>query len=330
MLRVPRHPLPWPASATAGAAGRVARPPLFARAGRGRCSAASPRMRSGPFDTPLSSAIGVALSTAGHRYGWPVAADGSQSITDALAALLDDLGGKVETGVRVDVARRSRRRRHRHARPGAAAVAADPRRPAAVTGRARLPPLPARAGRVQGRLRRPGRRALDAQGGTSGRHRPPGRHLREIAAAERDVNAAGCPSARSCWSASSTWPTRAGRPGRTRCGPTRTCRTATAGDATEAIDRPDRALRPRVPRPHRRARPSAPSPQMGVQPELRRRRHRHRRQGPPAARVRPAGRARPYTLGVPGIYLCSAATPPGAGAHGMCGFNAAEAALARL
>ena len=32
----------------------------------------------------------------------------------------------------------------------------------------------------------------------------------------------------------------------------------------------------------------------------------------------------PYFTGIPGTYLCSASTPPGAGAHGMCGANAAE------
>ena len=31
----------------------------------------------------------------------------------------------------------------------------------------------------------------------------------------------------------------------------------------------------------------------------------------------------PYSTGIPGTYLCSASTPPGAGAHGMCGANAA-------
>ena len=32
----------------------------------------------------------------------------------------------------------------------------------------------------------------------------------------------------------------------------------------------------------------------------------------------------PYFTGIPGVYLCSASTPPGAGAHGMCGANAAD------
>ena len=46
----------------------------------------------------MTSAIGLGILTAGHRHGWAVAAGGSQSITDALAALLEDLGGKIETG----------------------------------------------------------------------------------------------------------------------------------------------------------------------------------------------------------------------------------------
>jgi phytoene dehydrogenase-like protein len=41
--------------------------------------------------------------------------------------------------------------------------------------------------------------------------------------------------------------------------------------------------------------------------------------------IRPTWRL--YKTPVPGIYLCSAATPPGAGVHGMCGYFAAQAAL---
>ena len=45
---------------------------------------------------------------------------------------------------------------------------------------------------------------------------------------------------------------------------------------------------------------------------------------------RPAPRWNPYRTGVPGLYLCSAATPPGGGVHGMCGVGAASAALADM
>jgi phytoene dehydrogenase-like protein len=43
--------------------------------------------------------------------------------------------------------------------------------------------------------------------------------------------------------------------------------------------------------------------------------------------VRPRLTLHPYSTGIPGVFICSAATPPGAGAHGMNGFNAAQAAL---
>jgi phytoene dehydrogenase-like protein len=45
---------------------------------------------------------------------------------------------------------------------------------------------------------------------------------------------------------------------------------------------------------------------------------------------RPRMAVDPYSTGIPGVFLCSAATPPGAGAHGMCGWNAAHAALRQL
>jgi phytoene dehydrogenase-like protein len=43
--------------------------------------------------------------------------------------------------------------------------------------------------------------------------------------------------------------------------------------------------------------------------------------------TRPAIRLNPYSTPVDGLYICSSATPPGGGVHGMCGYLAAQAAL---
>jgi phytoene dehydrogenase-like protein len=46
--------------------------------------------------------------------------------------------------------------------------------------------------------------------------------------------------------------------------------------------------------------------------------------------TRPAPRISPYTTPNPSIFIGSAATPPGGGVHGMCGWWAAQAALRSL
>ena len=162
MLHVPAHPLAlarfgllsaMPASVLARAWSTPAGRALFG-------GVAAHAMRD--LSAPMSSAIGVALGVAAHRYGWPVAEGGSAAISRAMIAALEDLGGKVSTGVRVeslsdvgladivmlDVA------------PGAAERIAGKRMPARI--RRSLTTLPTRPRRLQNRLRHRGRRAVAA------------------------------------------------------------------------------------------------------------------------------------------------------------------------
>jgi len=48
-----------------------------------------------PLTRVASSATGLVLAAAGHTTGWPVAAGGAQSITNALASYLQSLGGHI-------------------------------------------------------------------------------------------------------------------------------------------------------------------------------------------------------------------------------------------
>jgi len=45
---------------------------------------------------------------------------------------------------------------------------------------------------------------------------------------------------------------------------------------------------------------------------------------------RPVRKLVPYRTPIEGVYLCSAATPPGGGVHGICGYSAARVALKDL
>lgn len=98
IIHVPRHPLslarfgiPSLMPATALARGFSTDP---GRALFGGVAAHS----FSELTSPMSSAVGMALLVAGHSQGWPVAKGGSQSIADALAAVITGAGGRIETG----------------------------------------------------------------------------------------------------------------------------------------------------------------------------------------------------------------------------------------
>lgn len=54
-----------------------------------------------PLGGVATGAVGLVFALAAHARGWPVARGGSQSISDALTAYLTDLGGSVHTGYEV-------------------------------------------------------------------------------------------------------------------------------------------------------------------------------------------------------------------------------------
>jgi phytoene dehydrogenase-like protein len=54
-----------------------------------------------PLTRPATASVGLMITTAGHRYGWPVAEGGSAAISTAMAKRFIELGGRIETGVTV-------------------------------------------------------------------------------------------------------------------------------------------------------------------------------------------------------------------------------------
>jgi phytoene dehydrogenase-like protein len=56
-----------------------------------------------PLDAPFTTAFALAMAGSGHAVGWPFPKGGSQKITDALASYLRVLGGDIRTNDRIDV-----------------------------------------------------------------------------------------------------------------------------------------------------------------------------------------------------------------------------------
>ena len=54
------------------------------------------------LDSPFSASIGLMLGAAMHAVGWPMPRGGAQSITTALIACLEELGGRLHTGQRIE------------------------------------------------------------------------------------------------------------------------------------------------------------------------------------------------------------------------------------
>ncbi|PYJ34145.1 MAG: FAD-dependent oxidoreductase [Verrucomicrobia bacterium] len=103
MLHLPRHPI-----ALAKFGMRVLCPTtllanLFFKGNPARALFAGVAAHSFlPLESPLSSAFGFVLGSAGHAVGWPIPIRGSQTISNALVAYLQELGGEIETNCKID------------------------------------------------------------------------------------------------------------------------------------------------------------------------------------------------------------------------------------
>ena len=331
-LAVPRHPLLLArfarhalrsATALAGARFRGQRAPaLLAGLAAHSCL---------PLERPVSAAVGLVLGLLGHAVGWPIPRGGAGAVSAALAGYLRSLGGRIETGrpidslaqlpasrlVLLDVTPRQLltiagdhlshgyRRRLRRYRYGPGVFKLD----WALAG-----PIPWRAAECA-------RAGTVHLGGT----------LAEIAAAERAVWQGHCPERPFVLLAQQSLFDSGRAPAGRQTG-WAYCHVpnGSAADMTAAIEaqveRFAPGFRDLILARHTRSaaayedyNPNCVGGDIsgGVQD---------------LAQIfaRPVFKAVPYATSREGLYLCSSATPPGGGVHGMCGFHAAQAALRSL
>ncbi|HEX6204900.1 MAG TPA: NAD(P)/FAD-dependent oxidoreductase [Solirubrobacterales bacterium] len=328
LLHLPRHPLRLarfglPAAMPATALARSLGSPQAAALFGGIAAHAY-----APLNLPFSSAIGMALTTSGHAYGWPVAKGGSIAISNAWAGVIREHGGTIETGRRV---------RSLDELPEADAVVLDlaPRGVLELAGDR----LPSRVARAYRRFKHgPGAFKLDlaVEGGVPWNQEEARRagtvhvvgSFDELVAAEREVNRGRMPErpyvlvgqqyladpGRSQGDLHPVW-TYAHVP------------SGYEGDASEAIlaqlERFAPGTRERIVATATRG----PAEFEAINANFVGGDILTGANTPLQTLLRPRIGPAPYSTGIPGVFICSAATPPGPGAHGICGYNAAEAAL---
>lgn len=282
-----------------------------------------------PLESPGSAAFGLVLATAAHAVGWPVVRGGSQRLADALVGEVRRLGGEVVTDAPV---------RSLADLPPARAVllSVTPRQLAALAG-------DALRGGARQRLERfrygPGVCKVDwalagpipwrdpALAGAGTVHL--GGTLGQVAAAERAVAAGRLPRRPYVILVQATVMDASRAPaGRHTAWAYAHVPNGSDADLTDALEREVERAAPgfrdlvlgrhtRTAAGHEAHNPSYVGGDIGG--------------GLASLRqvlARPAARD-PYRTAIPGVYLCSASTPPGGGVHGMSGHLAAISALRR-
>ncbi|WP_375000707.1 phytoene desaturase family protein [Aeromicrobium sp. CTD01-1L150] len=329
MLHVPRHPL---ALARFGAYAAL---PATTLARRWRTEEARALFAGvaahafRPLGSVMSSAIGLALGTAAHTYGWPVAVGGSEQISAAMVSALVDHGGRIETDVQVS---------SYDELDGSDIVMLDTAPAAAVEIMGSR--LPGRVTRAYRHFRHgPGafQVAFAVDEGIPWAYEPArragtvhvGGDLEQIAAAERQIWRGRMPRRPFVLVGQQS----VADPQRAADGvhPVDVYAHVPAGwsgDATQTIIDGIEHFAPGFTARIRAVESRSPREITA---------HNENYVGgdiitgantPRQLVFRPRVALDPYATGVPGVFLCSAATPPGAGAHGMAGWNAARSALA--
>ncbi len=328
-LRLPRHPLTMARFGAWGLLPASALARLLFRGERARAVFAGMAAHAiMPLEWPATAAFGLMLGLLGHARGWPMVEGGSQRLADALACRLRSLGGEIATGKWVggmeDV-------------PRSRAVLFDvtPRQLVAIAGD-KLP-APYRR-KLSGYRYGPGvfkvDYALDGpapwQAGACRRAGTVhlGGTLDEIAASESAIWRGEHPERPYVIFVQQTPfdPTRAPAGKHTAwayCHVPHGSTEDMTGRIEAQIERFAPGFRDRIlaRATHNAAEMQAYNPNYvggdingGVQ-DLRQ------------LFTRPVARLDPYATPVEGVYICSSATPPGGGVHGMCGYFAAQSAL---
>lgn len=284
-----------------------------------------------PFSSPFSSAIGMALVSAGHAYGWPVAEGGSRAITDAMASIIRSHGGTIETGRTVTSLEEL-------GSPTIVMLDTSPRAAASIAGE-KMAERVAKAYRSYRHGPAVFKVDFAVEGGVPWLHLASRRagtvHLggtsEEVAAAEKEVCAGRMPE-RPFVLVGQQYLADPGR-SHNNVHPVYSYAHVPAGytgDATDAIiaqfERFAPGFRNRILATHVRSATEMARYNANFiggdiitgSNDLRQ------------LVFRPYRTLNPYETGIAGVYICSAATPPGAGAHGMCGYNAANKALAAI
>ena len=98
VVRVPRHPLAMARFGWVGVLPATSLIGAFRHEGARAIFAGTAAHAYLPLSRPLTASFGLLYPMTAHRWGWPFAAGGSQAIVDALAGYLESLGGEIETG----------------------------------------------------------------------------------------------------------------------------------------------------------------------------------------------------------------------------------------